>query len=321
MDPPSDASEVRFTLEEHGYSLGSYIGKGHFAKVYTVSSVSCPLDVFCVKIFPLDAPEAQPRIATLGPEFDTLLQLTHPHIVTAYAHFTSEHFSYLVLEYCEGGSLSDFMKRHGALESAAFRTFSRQILLAVSYLHSVNFCHCDIKPANILIDNSGRPKLANFGNAKTTSEFAEKVSGSLRYQSPELIRREASVNPIGCDMWSLGVTFYEMAFGEIPWTSKRAAGVSSEICSGDFSFPPGTLMTVSAMIRSMMACDPIARKSAEDTLRMPFFAMGNSLPSSVSAGEIAGIKRFGLGKAKLVKPVRSMKEFRTLQVHALALHA
>jgi serine/threonine protein kinase len=320
MDHGPDLSEARVSLEEHGYSLRDYIGEGHFAKVYTVSAARYDSNLFCVKIISLDTPEAPRSRVTFQCELNTLLRLAHPNIVNAYAHWSSEHFGYLVLEYCEGGSLSDLIKRQGPLDITTFRAFARQILMAVSYLHSVNFCHRDIKPDNILIDRYGRPRLADFGFARHSSETDARICGSLPYQAPELVWRQASANPIACDLWALGVTFYEMAFGKFPWRSTRTGGMSSEICSGGFEFPPEALPALIVMIKGLMSADPAARKSADSILRLPFFAMDVILPGSATGKDPGAPGRKILptiSPNKLQKgasrSLRSMSGFLTLQ--------
>jgi serine/threonine protein kinase len=284
-------AEAETTLAEQGYKMLDYVGKGNYAYVYTVSSKRYSEDVFCVKIIKMDTEEAESCFRTFRAELDTLLRLTHPNIVCVYAHFSSARFCYLVLEYCEQGSLADLIAKQGALDATTFRLFCRQLLAAISYLHSVNFCHRDIKPANILVDKYGRPKLADFGFAKDASRCDGKICGSLAYQSPELVSYQPSTNAVACDIWALGVTFYEMAFGQLPWFSKRSAGISSEICSGAISYPPGTPAALTGMLSAMIAMEPCHRKSADDILKMAFFAWGQSLPNCKSGTDIKGIRK------------------------------
>jgi serine/threonine protein kinase len=284
--------EVEGALAQHGYRILNHIGRGHFANVYTVQSARYSSEIFCVKVIDSAAEDPASPLSTYLAEIDTLLQVTHPNIVNLYGHFSSEHFSYLVLEYCERGSLRDFLREHGALDMVTLRVFFRQILAAVAYLHSVNICHRDIKPDNILIDKYGRPKLADFGLANSALSNDGKICGSLPYEAPELVTFHKEANRVACDMWALGITFYEMAYGQLPWTSKRLAGMSAEIMAGNIAFPAAGLTVVSTLIQSLLMTDPVRRKTAEEALRSPFFSFGQSMPLGQSTLEIKGMGRY-----------------------------
>jgi serine/threonine protein kinase len=318
MQDSVELEEVRVTLADRGYTLLNHIGKGHFANVYTVTSARYPDQIFCAKVIKLDTNESESSRDTFQAELDSLLQLTHPNIVCAYAHFSSEHFCYLILEYCEHGSISELISRQGPLDSQTLRLFCRQILSAIQYLHAVNFCHRDIKPANILVDKYGRPKLADFGFAKNASRQDDKICGSLPYQSPELIRCRTSADPAMADMWAIGVTFYEMAFGRLPWTSQRPATITTEICDGSVAFPPGASLTLSALIKILLSVDPERRRTAEECLRMPYFAVASSLPSSSSSPDVITGKR--LIPIRTLKALNSPAIRATRSVRFLSLH-
>jgi serine/threonine protein kinase len=309
MIPDSDMEEIHATLGEHGYSLGQYIGKGHFASVYTLTSPRYPSEIFCVKVISLHTDSAESCEAVDQAEFTALMSLSHPNIVSIYGHFASPNYCYLVLEYCEGGSLTEVIAAKGPFTGTSLFHMSRQILLAMLYLHSHQFCHRDIKPENILMDKYGRPKLADFGFASNFLQNDQKICGSLPFQAPELIERRPGIDPIACDIWALGVTFYKLMFGHLPWTSRSSAGMSSEICAGSFGFPPKCSQSFSAVILAMVNTDPALRKPVAEVLKMPYFVgqlrlnsvtsmdLSNALPRMPSqAGTISGPK--GRGRVK-----------------------
>jgi serine/threonine protein kinase len=279
-NPVSDFTEAKACLQERGYEVMDLIGCGHFAACYTVRDLRYGPEVFCVKVIAHSAEEDRTSIVTFRAELDTLMSLTHPNIITVYAHFSSSNYSYLILEYCEKGSLQELLAKEGRLPYDRLRDLFRQLLGAMSYLHSCNFCHRDIKPANILIDKYGRMKLADFGFASHYTEKDGKICGSVPYMSPELIQRRMGSDPIANDVWALGITFYEMAFGSLPWTSTRGEGISAEICAAAIPIPTDCPPNLMLVLRKMLQVEPARRGTMQDIMKMPLFEGPRLAPSS-----------------------------------------
>ncbi|KAF3506065.1 hypothetical protein F2Q69_00007124 [Brassica cretica] len=139
----------------------------------------------------------------------------------------------LILEYCSGGSIADFIKFRGTgMVESDVQLFSLHILKGINYVHSKKIIHCDIKPAKLkpvnrssifgcLMPNGFEPKLADFGLAlrKTSDEYGDGCGfarGTLLYMAPELL---CSGNLNYCaDIWSYGCTILEMFTGKKPWS-------------------------------------------------------------------------------------------------------
>jgi mitogen-activated protein kinase kinase kinase len=132
----------------------------------------------------------------------------------------------IFMEYMAGGSLSSIVKTYGALPEPLIANFTKQITLALHYLHSHGVVHRDLKGANILSDGEGNIKLADFGASKhiqglplmsDNSELCKSIRGSLYWMAPEILRRESYGRKV--DVWSLGCVIIEMATGKHPWDS------------------------------------------------------------------------------------------------------
>jgi serine/threonine protein kinase len=102
-------------------------------------------------------------------EISLLSRLQHPNIVQYYGSETVDDKLYIYLEYVSGGSIHKLLQEYGQLGEQAIRSYTQQILSGLAYLHAKNTVHRDIKGANILVDPSGRVKLADFGMAKHVS--------------------------------------------------------------------------------------------------------------------------------------------------------
>jgi serine/threonine protein kinase len=281
-DDALNLEEARSCLAEHGYELLQHIGSGHYARVYTVRDARYPDELFCVKIVtvPHDARNESIILTSYHQELDALTALSHPQIVMVYAHFSSPNYCYMVLEYCENGSMADYLKVNGRVPPTILPGYCHWILEATAYLHNSRLCHGDIKPANILLDKYHRPKLADFGFAKAFASKDRMICGSFVYQSPELVRHRVK-DRAASDIWALGVTFYELAFGKLPWTGNCETVVALQISDCEFAFPQGSHPNFVALIRAMLNYMPEMRGSAEGLLQMPFFA-GMKLVQTVS---------------------------------------
>jgi len=153
-------------------------------------------------------------------EAKLLAQLNHPNIITLYDYF-DDHTLHLILEFAEGIPLDKYVKSNGAIqESRAIRIFIK-ILNAVDYAHEKNILHRDIKPANIMIDAEDGVKIIDFGigkNEKSDPNLTTVggiVGGTPRYMTPEHILEKPLTKK--SDIYSLGVTFWEIITGKKPF--------------------------------------------------------------------------------------------------------
>jgi serine/threonine protein kinase len=137
-------------------------------------------------------------------------------VIYFYDFVTTPLFQYLFLEFCPAGTLLDVVRKAGPFEGAQLHAACKAILNGLAYIHGRHIAHLDIKPSNIFIDRFGRPKLADFGISR---RFADPSSvhraGTLAFLAPEVLGC-AAYDPFKADIWSLGVTFYVMAFGSDP---------------------------------------------------------------------------------------------------------
>eukprot|EP00949_MAST-11_sp_MAST-11-sp1_P002059 g2059.t1 len=140
---------------------------------------------------------------------------------------------YIFMEWVPGGSIKSLIKRFGALPDSLVASYTGQLLCGVEYLHKKQHVHRDIKCENILVDESGCIKLADFGTCKhlkmnsmkrlgiKTSSFV----GTPYFMAPEVLLEEG--HDYAADIWSVGCTVLEMASGILPWTDLKLKGVAS----------------------------------------------------------------------------------------------
>ncbi len=235
---------MRRGREVNLYTLIERIGTGGMSTVWRARARDAEEDV-AIKVVPIDE---------LDPEFERRLRrepeihrrLEHENIVRLIDWFREGEEFFLVMEYVSGESLSARLKREGALGFIEARDMMRGILRAVAHLHEHDVIHRDIKPGNILLREDGSAVLTDFGIAKFGWQQGETKTqaglGTPEYMSPEQVR--GSAIDYRTDIWSLGITLYEVLTGRKPFsrqgvgeTPAEYAGVISRIMAGELPDP------------------------------------------------------------------------------------
>ena len=207
-----------------GYQLLERIGSGGFGAVYRARQTTINREVAIKIILPSFANNPD-FIRRFESEAHTIARLEHPHITPLIDYWRDPEGAYLVMRYLRGGSVRQTLE-NGPYELSAIGLLLDQIAYALDFAHRNSVIHRDIKPGNILLDEDGNAYLADFGIAKDLKRnldaqtSPEAIIGSLNYISPEQARSEPVTNRT--DIYSLGVTLYEMITGEHPFD-----GVSS----------------------------------------------------------------------------------------------
>ena len=197
------------------------IGKGGMGAVYKARQPM--LDrIIALKVLP-PAVAGDPGFAErFNREARALARLNHPNIVAVYDFGKAGNLHYLLMEFVDGTNLRQ-VEQAGKLSSEQALTIVPKICEALQYAHDQGVVHRDIKPENILVDKSGRVKIADFGIAKMVGQGptdvsltgAKDVVGTPHYMAPEQIEKPQAVDH-RADIYSLGVVFYEMLTGELP---------------------------------------------------------------------------------------------------------
>ncbi|KAH0785356.1 CAMK family protein kinase [Histomonas meleagridis] len=269
QSPQITLTEIQEILPEHHYHFTRAIGVGGFGSVFLVRSDKYNQD-FCIKRIK----QKEPAFDQTKNEAETLIRLCHPNIISMYEFFFDETrtYLYIVLEYCKGGSLKDLVQKEGPIKPPKLYSYCYQIMNALFHCHEQNVAHRDIKPANILLDSYGRTKLADFGLSKKfeKGEVLKSCAGSRPFMAPEIINGQNN-DPFLADIWSLGITFYTIAFGKLPWKVHDVDEMENAISLGIFTFPSYAEPGFCQLIRSMTAVNPKKREPLAKLLRSPIF--------------------------------------------------
>ncbi len=169
--------------------------------------------------------------ASLSDEARTIARLQHQNIVTVYDAGESGGRHYVVLEYVDGRSLRDLLEAQGSFSESETVRIGGQIAAALQYAHQQGILHGDVKPENILLTAQGVAKLADFGTAEALSrtvspEQAREVLGTIAYLAPEVL--QGSQATPASDVYSLGLTMYEMLAGRLPFPGSSPAAIAAQ---------------------------------------------------------------------------------------------
>ena len=224
---------------DNRYKILEEVGTGGMAVVYKAQDIL--LDrIVAVKILLAKYGDDHDFVVRFRQEAQAAAKLSHPNIVNIYDVGYDENVHYIVMEYVRGETLKEYIEKHGHLPINTSIQITFDIGEALENAHKNGIVHCDIKPHNILVTETGRIKVADFGiaraiNSSATNKDDHAVLGSVHYFSPE----QASGGPVDerTDIYSLGVVMYEMMTGVVPFEGETAISVALQHVQDDIPLP------------------------------------------------------------------------------------
>ncbi len=252
------------------YRLVDFLGEGGMGEVYRAIHVHVGRAV-AVKVLknPGDSPRFVERFRN---EARIHSQLHHPHIATLYEFLEFRGRPCIVMEYVDGQTLSDRIRRHGRLPPSEAVAIFQAVAEAIHYIHSHGIIHRDIKSSNVKINSEGQVKLLDFGIAKSQSTpnltVTGNVVGTLQYLSPEQLKGERA--DARSDIWALGVLLYEMVTAQLPFEASSIGELYEKISKAAYTLPsvmnPAVSRDVEAVIVRCLKRNPSDRYPSAQVL-------------------------------------------------------
>ena len=268
------------------YEVLGVLGAGGMGKVFKVRNVISDR-IEAMKILLPDLEGRQELAERFLREIKLLASLDHPNIAQLRTALTLQNRLVMVMEYVEGTTLAARLEQ-GPIPPDEAIGYINQVLTALAYAHAKSVIHRDIKPANMMLTTNGTVKLMDFGIARAKGDASMTVTGttlgSLFYMSPEQVKG-GTVDPRS-DLYSLGVSLYEMVTGELPFKAGSDYSIMTaqlqERPKPPSEVRPGLPPQLNGIILHSMAKEPLERFQSADEFRQALDAVRQSIPASAA---------------------------------------
>lgn len=249
-------------INMRGYKFIEVIGAGGNGVVYHIYDPKYKRDFALKSIF-----ETKFR----QNEVDSMKMLDDPYIVNLYHYEFYDGSVYLLMEYCPI-SLEAYIRKNHQIPREKLVRYSLGILKSIRACHFHNIAHHDIKPGNFLIDQYDRIRICDFGLSVVQSEIGleQNYAGSVPFMAPEILTKKPH-DSIKADIWAIGVTFFTMATGMLPWPGKDRV----TLCRNLLNMPPCLDFikdqSFATVVSECLSPDPKLRPTIDDLLDRPIF--------------------------------------------------
>ena len=245
------------------YTIEKFLGRGGMGAVY-LARHNILDSLFAIKILSPDvASKSRQFVDRFIREAKLACKIKHPNLIAVHdAGKNSENgIYYIVMDYVPGGSVRDLLKQESQITPEHAIRITSQIAAALEAAYHFGMVHRDVKPENIMFSADGTAKLADLGIAKSTDEqdtvltIAASVFGTPAYMSPEQAMDSSKVDT-RADIYSLGIVFFEMLAGQLPYSGKGTIQILSQVVTGEEipdirTFVPSVSPEIAALISAM----------------------------------------------------------------------
>lgn len=246
------------------FRIVSRIGSGGMADVYEANDLVLKR-IVSLKIMKEELMHNPQNIARFKNETASAASLNHPNIVKVYGSGVVEGRPYMANEFIKGQTLRDKLNFSMALSLSDACEVMLQLTAGIDYIHKHGIVHRDIKPDNLFYMSDGTLKISDFGIAAPIGQNPdeENVQGTIYYVAPEVLMGEATAP--SADIYSMGVVFYELLTGQLPFDGEKVEDVALKVMKKKFPEPSRVLPSIPKTIEKIIvtAC----RKRPEERFK------------------------------------------------------
>ena len=258
------------------YIIKKTLGKGTFSKV-KLGIHKATNEKVAIKILEKSKIKEKDDLQRIIREMQILNELNHPNIVKVYEICESEEYFFIIMEYCSGGELFNYIVKNHRLTEEESSFFFYQIINCLEYIHSKKIAHRDLKPENLLLDENNIIKIIDFGLSNYYS--GKKLitpCGSPCYASPEMISGN-KYNGFLIDIWAIGITLFAMICGYLPFEDDDNDILFKKILECKLKFPFHISKCAKDIIKKILVTNPNDRIDIKHIKQHPFYLCGKDI--------------------------------------------
>ena len=272
------------------YIIKETIGNGTFSKVklginkYTNEKVA-------IKLLEKKKITEKKDLERIFREMSIVKTLNHPNIIKTYEIFNKEKYYYMIMDYCKGGELFDYIVKKRRLNEEETSFFFYQIVNGLEYIHSKNIVHRDLKPENLLLTEKNKLKIIDFGlsnyfniNKDNKKKLLKTPCGSPCYAAPEMVSGN-KYNGFKTDIWAIGIVLYAMIVGYLPFEDSDNNILFQKILDCDIEFPDYLSELSIDIIKKILNVDCDERYSISDIKKHQFYLNGKKIYERIFGNE------------------------------------
>lgn len=255
----SKNSNQKEYIGAHSFTAHELLGTGSFGEVYLVEKIS-DRSLHAMKVLCKDKIFEHKLARYAKTERNVLSVINHPFIVRLNFSFQTQNELFLILQYCPGGDLSEYLHVEKKFNEYKARIYCCEVLLALEELHAKDIIFRDLKPDNVVLNEEGHALLTDFGLSKEdVSDFKETKSfcGSYAYLAPEMVQKTGHGKTV--DWYLLGVFLYEMLVGIPPYYDNDRDVLFYNIINEDLELPSYISKEARDLIVRLMDRNPLTR--------------------------------------------------------------
>jgi 5'-AMP-activated protein kinase catalytic alpha subunit len=259
------------------YIVKHTIGKGTFSRVklginkYTGEKVA-------IKILDKLKIVEKEDLERIIREMRMLSELDNEHVIKVFQIYEDDNHYLIIMEYCEGGELFNYIVKNQKLSENETAFFFYQIIKGVEYIHSKGIAHRDLKPENLLLDKDKKLKIIDFGLSNYFDGFQklETPCGSPCYASPEMVGGN-KYNGFFIDVWATGIILFAMLCGYLPFEDDNNDILFKQILNGKINYPSYLSEMSKDLLNKIIETEPEKRIKIEEIKKHPFYLLGKKL--------------------------------------------
>ena len=274
---PTTDIDTRLIKQIGNYTLGAEVGSGAFGKVVLGKHILTG-ETVAIKILDKMILSQTPEDYELVRQEISILKIVkHKYIVQLYEILQTPQHIFIIMEYCEGKDLMDYILRKTRLSELESLKFFQQLINALFYLHSQNISHRDVKIDNMLLDRNKDLKLVDFGlSTKYTDDtLLDQPCGTVVYAAPEVLDGN-EYHGMLADVWSSGIVLFGMASGYLPFCDQDDEVNKKHVLEGKIDLPDFFSPMLKDLLSHMLDINPITRYTLQDIREHPWFNMNDA---------------------------------------------